>query len=242
MNRLTTLLFLVFHILIITSSSAQECTSYFPSQEGTILQLKIYSPAGKVLYTVEDRVVKTLSSDRKAEVNIEREINKKKTKMLVGYQTLVFRCEGDKTLIDMASLLTPKQVKYMYSLGATVEVSNGYLDIPAKIVPGEIIGNDRHLVTLILQTHYNKERIGMETTVSGRKIDGTETITTPAGTFECIKIRYFIEGRGLGKYRQKRVEEWHAKGLGIVQSRSYDKKVKLLNYTHLTAIKQPASN
>ena len=77
----------------------------------------------------------------------------------------------------------------------------------------------------------------MNMEVYDRKVEGFESITTPAGTFECVKVTYKARTK-MGTAIPINVNisgaEWFAKGTGIVRTESYDKKDKLTGYTILT--------
>lgn len=50
------------------------------------------------------------------------------------------------------------------------------------------------------------------------KFLGFETITVPAGTFECVKIEYVIRTKTSAGIEKKHTTDWYAKGIGPVRS------------------------
>jgi hypothetical protein len=67
-----------------------------------------------------------------------------------------------------------------------------------------------------------------------RKVEGRESVTTPAGTWNCFKITYhskMIFKMGIGIPMNMDVTEWWAPGFGVVKTESDSGK------TEITAIK-----
>ena len=73
--------------------------------------------------------------------------------------------------------------------------------------------------------------------ISNRKVDAVESITTPAGTFECYKISYDVAMKMMMNMKSKGVE-WYAKGVGLVKNETYSSDGKLLGSNVLTAFKK----
>ena len=76
----------------------------------------------------------------------------------------------------------------------------------------------------------------MTLNITNRKIAGEETITTPAGSFECKKFTYDFDSKmGFVKVRGS-AEQWFNKDLIMVQSKTKNKKGNEIGKTQLTAI------
>jgi hypothetical protein len=79
----------------------------------------------------------------------------------------------------------------------------------------------------------------MTVTITDRKVVGKESVTTPAGTFDCFKItsNSTIKTKTVvGITMEFSAIEWLAPKAAIVKSESY-KKGKLQGYTLLTKLK-----
>jgi hypothetical protein len=75
-------------------------------------------------------------------------------------------------------------------------------------------------------------------TYFNRKITGEDEITTTAGTFPCYKMEYDVKLKMLvGK--SMHIEEYYAEGIGMVSSKTYNAKGKLLGSTELTRFDKP---
>jgi hypothetical protein len=81
---------------------------------------------------------------------------------------------------------------------------------------------------------------GMNTTITinNRKVESKETVTTPAGTFDCFKISYNINAQtkmmGMNMNNLMKAEEWVSEGVGVVKTSSYNSKGSLMGYTLLS--------
>jgi hypothetical protein len=77
-------------------------------------------------------------------------------------------------------------------------------------------------------------------TVTNRKVEAKETITVPAGTFECYKItgNTHMETAtfGLKVPIEMKTIEYFAPGVGLVKSITYNKNDKLQGSTALSKI------
>jgi hypothetical protein len=117
-----------------------------------------------------------------------------------------------------------------------VQVSGDDLVLPATLQPGQDLGGAK----FTLVGRLGEVKIMDRTfTVKDRKVEGQETIETPAGKFECYKISYLTDMEGmLGKVRTFKTVVWYAKGPGMVRNESYDDKGKMTGYTVLTKYQQ----
>ena len=70
------------------------------------------------------------------------------------------------------------------------------------------------------------------TTLSHRKVVGKESITTPAGTFDCIKLSYEVQTQILSSVSGSAIE-WYAADVGIVKTVSYNKTGKMIGYSQM---------
>lgn len=73
----------------------------------------------------------------------------------------------------------------------------------------------------------------MNMRIFDRKVEGTESVTTPAGTFNCFKLSQSVEMKMMFSVSAKSIE-FYSKEFGMVRSESYDSKGKLTGYTVLS--------
>jgi hypothetical protein len=67
-----------------------------------------------------------------------------------------------------------------------------------------------------------KQTVSM--TISDRKVEGKESVTTAAGTWDCFKISYkskmVVKTAGIGIPVNIEGNEWYAPGVGVVKTQS----------------------
>ena len=130
--------------------------------------------------------------------------------------------------------------------GGTLKISMGrnaagqevFLDYPAVMSPGSGIVTRTGFETT---ARVAGKDIRVSCTITGRKATAeTETVSSGAGTWECIRTEYEMELRGkvfgIGIPVNVRVVEWFAPGTGIVRTDVY-RRGKLHETRLLTGFK-----
>jgi hypothetical protein len=77
--------------------------------------------------------------------------------------------------------------------------------------------------------------MNMSIRVFNRKVEAIETVTSPAGTWECFKLSEEMEMKGLVKIKGKSIS-WFNYEAGMVKTESYNSKGKLTGKTILTEL------
>lgn len=77
----------------------------------------------------------------------------------------------------------------------------------------------------------------MNVMMTDRKITGKESITTPAGTFDCYILTYKMDTK-MALNISTSGKQWLAPKVGIVRDEVYNKSGKLTSYSELTAFHQ----
>lgn len=221
---------LSFSILLQSELAAQSsCESaYMPFKEDVFYELTNYDKKGRVTginrHTISE--VEPTANGYKAWVSVdildsdEKELSK---------SSFAFECDGEVVRLDMNFMLDPSVSENLS--GMEIEVSGDALQIPSNLTPGMELP-DAQLEIKAMSGGVKIMTIRQK--VTNRKVEGTETITTPAGTFECIKFSQTTEMKMLVTKKYKTVT-WFAVGVGMVKSETYDKRGKLQGSTQLTA-------
>lgn len=100
--------------------------------------------------------------------------------------------------------------------------------LPDNMKPGDILPSADAKVT-ILGLRYSVK-------VTERKVLRYETITTPAGTFDCIVISEHKVEKAPAYRRETTALSWYADGIGYVRHDTYDKKMNLETSEQLYSI------
>ena len=114
----------------------------------------------------------------------------------------------------------------------TATASNVYLEYPAVINAGDQLKDG------LLNMDYESSgglKSSIEISITERRVEGKESVTTPAGTWECYRItsknRITSRIAGIGIPIKMDVTEWFAPGFGVVKTESKTGK------TEITSIK-----
>ncbi|GIV31878.1 MAG: hypothetical protein KatS3mg030_180 [Saprospiraceae bacterium] len=205
-------------------------SAYLPFQEGKTFELSNYDKKGKLTSTVRHTVAEVDKSSEAWTAKVRMEIMDKKGKE-TSSGTYTISCSDGVITMDVSYLLDPATMEAMGNF--EVEMSGKALEFPSQLSAGQTLPDaDMEIkgksggVTLM----------NMRMDVTDRKVDGFETVTTPAGTFECVKITQTNEMKMLVKNTYTSVT-WMAKGVGTVKSESYDRRGNLVSSTLLTDIR-----
>ncbi len=210
--------------------SAQDCSLYLPGTEGATLVYSSFDKKDKLQSENTMTVVKISSITKGTQYDVESVITTPKDdkKTIMNY---AMQCVGDKFLIDMKQFVAPGTVASWQD----VKVQANNLAYPKFMEAGQALPGGN----IVVDMAQPGAPMGMKITVDiiNRKVVGKETITTPAGTFECYKITFDVNMKMMVKVATKGAE-WIAPDLGVVRSEGYDNSGKLASYTVLKSVKQ----
>ncbi len=141
------------------------------------------------------------------------------------------RCEGDNFSMSMKGLV-PSELGAS-SGGGEVTIDATDLVFPNSIAVGQKLGDGSVTMNMSMGTMNMKMIIN----ILNRSVTGKETITTPAGTYDCYKIEYDLETTAMMNMKTKgKVKQWIAKGVGTVRSENYNEQGMLTGYSVMTAM------
>lgn len=204
-------------------------SAYMPFQEGRSFELSNYDKKDKLVSTVRNTVVEVDKNSDAWTASIEMKIRdkgKEETSSAVYNVT----CKDGVLNVDMRYMIDPTAMEAMANF--EMEISGTALEFPSVLSPGQVLP-DAELE--IKGKSGGMPVMTLRQKVTDRKVEGFETITTPAGTFDCVKISQNSEVKMLFK-NTYHTESWLAKGVGNVKTINYDKKGKVVSTTMLTAL------
>lgn len=211
-----------------TSMAQNKCKGYFPFESGVRMEYTSYDKKGAPQFQSSSKVVKVENTtDGVLEALIETKTTDEKGNTPVDGQ-FKMRCKDNTLFMDMSSILGPQGASAFASL--EVSITGDDLQLPANLTPGQTLPD---ATAQIKAGSGGVSLITMNMTVRDRKVVAKETLLTPAGSFDCIKITYVTETKMLGT---KAIDTaiWYAEGVGMVRQESYDKKGFLESKMELT--------
>ena len=208
---------------------SQNCTVYFPTKKGQRLVYQYYDekskPTIKVYYNVQD----VTETDKGMKITTQHWIETEDGEM-TDTILLDYYCKNGEFYIDMQSTLSSMLSKYE---GMDIEIQTKDLALPSTLKEGDVLPDGS--ATVVVKNNGVK-LVTITSTVTNRKVAGKEKVTTPAGTFDCVKVTFDTDGKiGFVKTHAKGAV-WYAKGIGTVKTESYNKKGKLEGSSQLIGI------
>ena len=226
---------LVFLLLISLMPSAniqaQDCMG-MNFKKGMQFEMSTFNakdkPTGKVSYDVKDVRKEGSSTIMDMSAQFEDEKGKQRPPYVVTYT-----CTGNELIADLSGMMQsmPSNMKDMeLKMKMNKLVYPSTLSVGQKLSDGQIeaemITNGTTMSTMTLL-------------MANRQVEGKESITTPAGTFDTYKITsdMNMENRvmGIPIRNTMRVVSYRANNQILdVKSENYNKSGKLMGYTLLT--------
>ena len=194
---------------------SQDCANYYYLQNNKTIEMTILNKngkeSGKMTYVVSD----------------SKKSGKGKT---ISKATNNVKCENGVMQMNMKTFIPAAQMEQMKA--GTATASDVYLEYPANMNVGDQL-KDGQFNMDYESTSGLKSSI--EISITERKVAGKESVTTPAGTWECYKItsenKIVSKIAGIGIPIRMSVTEWYAPGFGVVKTESKTGK------TEITSIK-----
>lgn len=229
MKKISALLFTLF---CATLTYAQ-CNDYYVMDNGTEWTYENFGKNGKTAGKNQQKVTayEKTGNGFKATINSVM-FNDKGKKLMEG--DLEMTCDGGVLIMDMRKFIPEEQQKAFSSYEMKMEAEN--LELPSKLSAGQTLKNG----SITMTATGSPIPMTMSVQITDRKVLGKESITTPAGTFDCYKIssKSTIQSKmGINMTFDFSTTEWIAEKVGMVKSESFDKNGKSAGYTVLISRK-----
>jgi hypothetical protein len=230
-------IFFVTFLLGVTGMYAQDCSGYYYLNNSEV-QMTMYDrkakESGKVTYKISDAA----KSGATTTANFTSEVVDEKGKSL-SKGAGKYKCAGGAMYVD-AKVSMPQEQMAAYK-DMEVKADEVFIEYPATMSAGQALKDANFKMEM-----YSKGALFTTMTFdeTNRKVEGKETITTPAGTWECWKITYAgkfkatMAAMNIGIPINIQGTEWFAPGFGIVKTESANKNGKLAGSTVITSVKK----
>ena len=222
----------IFCLLLSAISIAQSSmceNGYLPFQDGLVYEMSSYNAKGKLSGIVKSTIEEITQVSDGFRATMHSEIFDEKSKPT--YQTsYTIECRGNALSIDMSSLLNPEMLASMSSMDVTF--TGDAMEVPNDLTPGQQLPD----AGMQMEASMNgMALLKMKINITDRKVGDSERITTPAGTFDCVKMTQTTVVEGPVKSMSTSTS-WLAKGIGAVRTENYDKKGEMNSYSELTRL------
>lgn len=125
--------------------------------------------------------------------------------------TIKYNIEGGNYVISLQDALAENLAQF----GGNFEIleSSGMLGYPIVLTPETEMEGAKMKIKVSMQGM----ELVMDLAIQNRKAVGEESITTPAGTFECLKFTENQTVTVMGQQQVTNITYWYGKGVGLVK-------------------------
>ncbi|MFN8264596.1 MAG: hypothetical protein U0T11_00895 [Chitinophagaceae bacterium] len=205
--------FFTFLLLMGTSISlTAQCNKYYFLQANKTIEMEMTNnrgkQTGKIIYVVSN----TNSSGSSSVVNQTVTDAKGKT---ISSATNKIKCSKGVMMMDIRSFMNTSSKQQQ-----TVEVKGEdvYIEYPSSMKTGSSLPDGKASFNTVTGDMKGE----MDLSIVNRKVTGKESVTTPAGTWDCYKITYTIEIKtkvaGISIPMKFDATEWFAPDFGVVKT------------------------
>lgn len=218
--------------LLFSFKSGNTCESFFPQKIGTKWELTNYNEKDKIVSKSKSELVSVndIEGGLEATINIETFDDKDKS---ISKGSVSMKCSDDKFYMDMGNMFPKDQMAGME--GAEIEMTNEYMEFPSNPTAGQILPDAESTMTMKMN---GMTMMTMTIKMTNRKIEGYEDVTTPAGTFHCVKYSSDSEVKSMMFKTKSHSVNYMAKNVGTVKLESFDDKGKVESKMLLTAFSE----
>ena len=211
-------------LFVSTYSFSQSCAGFYYLQNNKTVEITITNKKGKEvgknIYTVAN--VQRSASTVTATVNSEFVASNGKS---VSKATNVIKCTNGIIMMDLKMFIPSTQQEQ-----TGTSASGGgeaYLEYPANMKEGDVLKDGQFSMDYKTSAGLNGHMI---VEITNRKVEGKESVTTPAGTWDCFKITYHSKVGikiVVNIPTNSDVTEWYAPGFGVVKTESNNGKTEI---------------
>ena len=230
MKKLLTFLTLPF-LFFNFSSDSGDCDRLIFFKEGSTTTLTNYDGNGKLMGSNTLSFKNIAKTAKGVKVTAVSQHFDKKGKATSSSE-IFLRCEDGTLYFDMNTMLGEMGEAYK-DFNVTIEGINK--EIPSNLEVGKILNDAEIKVSVKTKDGTPMPMMDMLVKIFNRKVEAIESVTSPAGTWECYKISEDTEMKSIIKVKSKSTT-WFSYDVGMVKTETYDDKGKLTGRTLLTAI------
>lgn len=225
-----TILSILVPLFLTGALQAQEnCSKYYPMHEGSSFEYTMYNKKGKTEGVTNYTISEVSTSGGATSATFDLMYTDKKGKEVYNSDYKI-TCSGNGITIDYKSLFPSQMMQQYEDMGLEMDFSGTDIQLPNDLSVGKELDDANMSVAM------NMSGIKMNISVdqTNRKVERKESVTTPAGTFDCFVITETTSSTTMGATHESTNTLWLAEGVGMVKQEMYSKKGNLMNRMELT--------
>jgi hypothetical protein len=225
------LLISVIIILVVLDAYAQCSNPYYQLHEGTLIEIENYDAKGKAEGKTEIRVIDWNETTAGFKATIGYKIFDKKGKQAYeGDYTL--ECIDGAIHIDMSAFVPDESMQAFKDM--ELEMKMDQLEYPVELREGQILED----ATFEMTAKNSPMPMNFTFIITDRKVEGKESVTTPAGTFDCFKISHTTNSKMMIANSNFRTVQYITEKYGAVKTETYRSNGKLVGYSLLNKFEE----
>ncbi len=225
----------IFLLLALLTGSitvhAQDCGGYFAFQKGLKFELTSYDKKDKPAALLKYQIIDYKPVNGGTSLVFSNETYDPKGKLLAKGESFGKCVDGNyyTDVRNISSDMIPK------AANLRMDITGDQLTYPAKLNVGDKLKDASITVKSSLES--GMTLMTLTANIVDRQVAGMETVETPAGTFDCVKITYTMNMRLMGN-RTLKGTEYLAKGIGVVKSEQVNEKGQKQSSMMLTKLEK----
>lgn len=222
--------FLLLATLLFTANTAvaqSSCSKYYPMIDGALLQYTSYDKKGKEEGQIDYKVTNVNGSGDNITATMVMEISDQKGNTFSSDYDIT--CDGNVVRIDFKSLMNEQMLSQMGEM--EMDITGTDMELPNNLSVGQELPDSNVNVKMKMSGVMN---MNMDVETINRKVEKQESVTTPAGTFDCYVIYSETRTKMMMSNQTMPSRVWLAEGVGMVKQESYNKSGKLVASSVLT--------
>lgn len=226
----------VMAMVFIAQAYGQNCDTFYPLKKGYQFEMTEYNASRNVTGKSVTKVLEVRGSGNSIEADMQSDHFDAKGNAAKPVKYTI-KCDGKTLFIDLQSLMQDAGKKDKGMEDMEMKADGSFFEIPTQ---GFQIGQTLKDAAMTIHMSQKGQEMGTMTMKVHRKIEGKESVTVPAGTFECYKISMEMENTmdmmgmkmPMGKTQTM---EWFAVGSGTIKSET-SREGKVIRMAELSKI------
>lgn len=228
MKKINLTLFLLFAFNIL---NAQDCSSYFKFSKGMKVEMTSFDKKDKPAAILKYEVLDYKPVNGGFSLVFSNETYDSKGKLL-GKGESFGKCNNGDYITDIRNISSDMIPK---SADIKMNIDGDKMVYPARMKVGDKLPDASIKISSSLST--GMTLMNITANITDRKVEANESIETPVGKFNCLKITYTLNTKFMGN-RTMICHEYLADGIGVIKQEQFDEKGKKQSSLILTKLEK----
>lgn len=190
-------IFITLISFISINLTAQNCNDFYSFKTGNCIEYIHNNAKGKMESISKMTISDVSTNEGIVSFKTDNVYFDDKEKETYTFQQTYY-CQDGIISFDMNNMFDPKTMEGYKD--KQVSLTSDKLDLPSSLSVGQTLKDGN--ATMIISNQGTK-LMTMTIHVYNRKVEANETISVPAGTYDCFKITYDVESKVLFKIQGK---------------------------------------